>query len=99
MWSLRYEAKLELQGWMYVLDGDEKVPKDEEIIDAKDLAKLEMKRINKMIFADLLLSCMDEISFGCIAAAKTNDHPKGNAKLAWKNLKERYESTTEASKV
>lgn len=99
MWSLRYEAKMELQGWMNILNGIVTMPKDSIMIDPKDLVNLELRIANKQIFVDLLVSCMDEVSFGCISAARTKELPKGDTMLAWKNLKKQYELTTEASKV
>ena len=87
----------EIQGYTKVLEGEEKVPDD----DATNLsaAQEQAKKTNSILYAELLLSCNDEVSFGCVASAKTDVLKKGQASLAWSRLKDRYESTSATCKV
>ena len=97
MWSMRYEAKAEIRGYMDILSGETKIPPESKTSLTKE--EEASKKGNKVIFAELLLSCSDEVSFGCVSSAKTTALPKGDASLAWKTLKEKFESTTATSKV
>ena len=102
MWSTRFLAKIELQEWDKVLLGTEKVPADDTKVNAdpaKEKANEVLRDINRKMYTEMLLSCMEEVCFECVASAKTNDLKKGDASLAWTNLKKRFESTSEASKV
>jgi len=55
--------------------------------------------LNKKAYNELVLSCSDEISFGIVESAKTNEIKHGDAKLAWDNLTQRYEPDTGAELI
>ena len=55
--------------------------------------------LNVQVYNDLILSCQEEVSFGIIDESVSTDFPDGDARLAWKNLKARYEPNTGAAKV
>ena len=102
MWSTRFMAKIELQEWDKVLLGTAKVPEDNAKVDTdpdKQKENEALREINKKMYTEMLLSCMEEVCFECVASAKTDDLKRGDASLAWKNLKKRFESNSEASKV
>ena len=54
---------------------------------------------NIQAYNDLILSCQEDISFGIIDESVTVAFPDGDARVAWKNLKDRYEPNTGAAKV
>ena len=55
--------------------------------------------INLKAYNDLLLSCQDDITFGMIDEAVSQVFAEGDAQMAWKNLKNRFEPNTGAAKV
>ncbi len=52
---------------------------------------------NLRAYSDLILCCTG-IPFSLVENAKTKNHPYGDAALAWKRLKEKFEEETAASK-
>ena len=50
-------------------------------------------------YADLMLACSEEISFGIVFNAKSTIFPEGDAYLAWTRLKRKYEPSTNAQKI
>ena len=54
---------------------------------------------NKKAYSDLILSCNDEISFGIIQGSTTSDNPSGDARLAWKELSDKYNPDTGITKT
>lgn len=97
MWSRRFLAKTQASSFKEILLGTTVVPIDTAALD-KD-AKKELRKKNDMIFSELLLSCTEEVAFGCVDTARTSDYAEGNCALSWKHLTARYESTSEATKV
>ena len=82
--------------------GKEQVPAHDEIIDPTTedrKAVLLSRATNNQVYTDLILSCMDEISFSTVDEAKTKELPDGNAELAWKNLVAKYKPTTCTTKT
>ena len=50
-------------------------------------------------YADLMLACSEELSFGIVFNAKSTIFPDGDAYLAWQRLKRKYEPSTNAQKI
>ena len=50
-------------------------------------------------YADLMLACSEEISFGIVFNSKSTIFPEGDAYLAWQQLKRKYEPSTNAQKI
>jgi hypothetical protein len=63
------------------------------------IAKKEYKVLNKLGYAELMMSCQEEVCFNFIDAAKNETYPDGDAFLAWKSLQERFEPKTLSSLV
>ena len=70
-----------------------------EVIKPTDITKKADVEENVQVYNDLVLSCQEDVTFGIIDEAISTDFPDGDARLAWKNLTEKYEPTTGASKV
>ena len=51
-----------------------------------------------MLYSDLLLSMEDNVCFSIVDMARSNDHPQGYFRTAFKKLKEKFESTSQASR-
>ena len=84
------------------MEGKDKAPKHDAALDettADGKKDKQAREANEKAYNDLLLSCEEEVCFGAVDEAITEDLPDGDAKLAWDNLKARYESTTGASKI
>ena len=50
--------------------------------------------MNEKAYNELVLSCIDETSFSIVDGAKTSQIEGGDAKLAWNELKLRFEPDT-----
>ena len=51
-----------------------------------------------MLYSDLLLSMEDSVCFSIVDMARSNDHPQGCFRTAFKKLKEKFESTSQAAR-
>ena len=89
MWSRKFLWKLTVQGFRYIL-------KEEKEIKSEDRDHNE--EINMMLYSDLLLSIEDSVWFSIVDMARSNDHPQGCFRTAFKKLKEKFESTSQASR-
>ena len=85
-WSKTFMATATVKGYRDVL-----VP-----IDPDTEAELED---NIQAYNDLILSCQEDIAFGIVYESVSNIFPDGDARVAWTNLKARFEPNTGAAKV
>ncbi len=103
MWSKKFLARAKIQGYKDVLTMKVTLSNTVtvgSIIDA-DVKSEEEKKLsyNEAAYNDLLLSCQDEVSFGAVEQAVSEEFPDGNCQQAWQNLMSRYEPRTAATKV
>ena len=70
-----------------------------EVIKPTDATIMADEELNIMVYNDLILSCQEDVSFGIIDESVSEVFPDGDARLAWKNLQQRYEPNTGAAKV
>jgi hypothetical protein len=70
-----------------------------EILQPNDPTTEIDKKGNMFAYNDLVLSCQDDVTFGIIDESISQDYPDGDARLAWSNLKKRFEPNTGAAKV
>lgn len=70
-----------------------------DVIKPTDPTKDADSDANVQVYNDLILSCQDDITFGIVDEAISTKFPDGDARLAWKNLTEKFEPSTGASKV
>jgi len=85
-WSKTFMATATVKGYRDVL-----VP-----IDPDTEAELED---NIQAYNDLILSCQEDIAFGIVDESESETFPDGDARVAWTNLKNRFEPNTGAAKV
>ena len=70
-----------------------------EVLKPSNPAKKADSELNVQMYNDLILSCQEEIIFGIVDESVSKDFPDGDARLAWKNLQDKYEPSTGAAKV
>lgn len=104
MWSRKMLARATMKGYRLVMEGKEEAPPHDEdldlIADQKTRQKMNLARTkNIMAYNELLLACQDEVCFGVVDEAITEDQPEGDARKAWENLKAKFEPKTGATKV
>ena len=93
MWSRKFLARAHLRKYKGVLLGTTTVPIDSDVIDettASGKVMAEARIANEKAYNDLLLSCEEEISFGAVDEAITNELANGDAKMAWDNLMAKF---------
>jgi hypothetical protein len=83
-----------LMGYKLVLLGIEERPKDDKSKDFEDYIKN-----NNMAFADLMMACEDDVCFDLIDNSRTQELPDGDSRLAWAELKSKFEPTTTMSLI
>ena len=92
MWSAKFMAKAKLKGFYEILKGTKKAPNDSVAKDNEENKKL--ANMNDKAYNELVLSCVDETSSSIVDGAKTSELAKGDVKLAWNELKLRFEPET-----
>ena len=70
-----------------------------EVIKPVDASQKADSNLNIQVYNDLILSCQEDITFGLIDESVSTDFPDGDARLAWKNLQDKFEPNTGAAKV
>ena len=96
MWSRRFKAKCKATGMNKILDGKITIASDDKKNRSQE--EDENRKLNDELYVELLLSCEDQVCFGIVDNAKTTALKEGDASLAWKNLLNKFESSSEASK-
>ena len=86
MWSRKFIATAMARGYKEVLE-----PRD-PTVDASTAD-------NDKAYNELMLSINDEVTFGIVDEAKSTIHPTGDARVAWNELKKKYEPKTGYSEV
>lgn len=72
---------------------------NEKVLEPDDPTVLADADKNKQVYGDLILSCQEPVTFGIIEGSISTAFPKGDARKAWKALKDKFEPTTGAAKV
>ena len=70
-----------------------------EVLRPTDPTTLADAALNVQVYNDLILSCQDDITFGIVDESISTDFRDGDARLAWKNLQEKFEPSTGVAKV
>jgi gag-polypeptide of LTR copia-type len=83
----KFLAKLKLRGYKDVILGTKETKKDKP-------SYQELKTLNDLAHAKLLVSCESDLCFGIIENSKSEKFPDGDAALAWLNLSEKFEPKT-----
>ena len=80
MWEAKYKARARTKGWLNIMDGSVVAPDATATLTAQ--ADIDKRDKNDEGYSDLLLSMNEEISFGLVNEAKTNELPDGDLALA-----------------
>ena len=101
MWSIKFSARAHGRGYLDVLKGTTTVPPHSQVLtdSATDKVLKAARDANLLMYQDIICSCDDPVSFGIVDEAKTEELPDGDANLAWRNLKKKYEPDTGTEKV
>lgn len=94
VWSEKFMARAVQKGYNGILTGTDPLP---DSADVSANAKT-TRGLNQAAYSDLILSMADtdngNVAFNIVRNAKNDDYKNGNAYLAWKNLKKKYEPNT-----
>jgi len=91
-WSATFLAKARLKGYRDVIIGTEIVAKG-----SKGREEYVVK--NDVAFAELLISCDSDAVFGIVQTSRSEEHPEGDAHLAWTRLTNKFEPKTKANLI
>ena len=89
MWSKKFLAMAQRKKYKDILTGKMNIAKEDATLTNEDEKKA--REANEKAYSDLILSCTDEVSFGLVEGAITEDNPSGDSALAWKELNEEYD--------
>ncbi len=95
-WSAKFLTRAKLHEYKDVLLGDLKVPPEEK--ESLDEKEAKARECNLCAYSNLILSCKG-VPFSIVDGAKTKALPNGDARVAWRALKERYQVENATSKV
>ena len=86
MWSRKFIATAMARGY-------------KEVLEPRDPTIAAQETDNDKAYNDLMLSINDEVTFGIVDEALSEAHPTGDARLAWSELKRKFEPKTGFSEV
>ena len=89
-WSRKFLAMAVKRGYKDVLLG---------VLKTKGSMTDEEKVKNGHAYNDIMLSMNEDVSFGLVDEACSEEMPEGDSALAWKRLEAKYDSQTNSSKV
>ena len=99
-WSKKFLAAAKLRGYGSLLTADDpKVPKQSKTLKETDKDLIKLRKANEKAYCELILACHGDISFGIVEKSVTKDLPDGDANLAWKSLKRRFDPKTSSNKL
>ena len=102
MWSGKFMAWSSMRDYDEILEGDTVVPDVKPRDDAhKDELAVYSKLLerNKHAFNQLILCMQDEVCYGIVLNSKPDHLPKGDARMAWLALLEKFEPNDGAAMV
>ncbi len=95
-WSAKFLARERLSGYAEALQEDP-VKADVEV-EHKTAEGHAVRDLNMLAYSTLIVCCKG-VPFSIVNEAKTDTLPDGDAKLAWRGLKEKYQIENAASKI
>ncbi len=95
-WSSKFMARADMLGYSEALLEDSTSPRSRKK-ESGDEQELEVE-YNKIAYNQLILSCEGR-AFSIVNNAKSERHPKGDAALAWRSLKKRFQVETAAGRL
>ena len=101
-WAKKFLSAATLRGYNIVLtEKDPEVPKQDLVLKdtEADKRKLKLHKANQRAYCELMLVREGTISCAIVEKLVTNDLPTGDANLAWKKLKKKFNPQTSANKL
>ena len=89
-WSCKFVTFATVKGYQDVLLRNIKAPREDAVINpnnTQDVVRMVVQKANQDAYMALILTCEDNISFGAVDEAVSNDLPSKNAAHAWWNLR------------
>ena len=102
MWSKQFLAVSGKRDYKDVLEGKTSIPAKSETLDITTdagKAKMAARKANDNAYHDLILSNKHLVAFNIVDKSVISDLPDGDAALAWKDLKKKYDSKTPSTMV
>ena len=95
-WSAKFLAVADVHGYKGVLLRTDKSCPTSQVTKSSEEERI--LKANKEAYGNLVLSCSGT-AFGAVDSAKTTNHPRGDARLAWLNFCQRFEAVDNSTKV
>ena len=100
IWIIPFSGKLEdWNRWSKTFLATATAKGYRQVLKPSDAARKADCEINVQVYNDLILSCQEDVMFGIIDESVSTNFPNGDARLAWKNLKDRFKPNMGAAKV
>ena len=97
-WKQQFTAVATGRGYRAVLYSDKVPPAEDVVLDlAADANQIWVRNSNTQAYGDLVLSCMDDVSFEIIDGLTTNELLSGDAALAFCQLGNYWEPNTRST--
>ena len=100
-WKAQFLSRAKIKGYKDAVQGEIVVPAQSEELnkEAADYVEKEQARLkNEQAYNDLILSMTEDVSFGLVDEARSEDLPDGDVAQAWKALLNKYEPKTGSSR-
>lgn len=91
IWSKKFCSQGIIKGYGGILTRDIEGPAEKKELKPYSI-ELAARKANTKAYNELILACDDEVGFEIVEQEVTDKHPHGDAREAWKVLKEKYES-------
>ena len=96
MWSAKFLSYAQVKGFKKVLMGTESPPASNYL--SPDADQKRISKANDVAYSMLNIAVKDDVSFGAIYTATTDELPDGDAHKAWENLKQIFKPVSNANK-
>ena len=99
-WKQQFTAVATRRGYWAILYGDEVPPAENIVLDlAADANQIQVRNSNTQAYGDLVLACMDDVSFEIIDGLTTDELPSRDAGLAFCQLGNYWEPNTRSTLI
>ena len=100
VWSKCFLSVATVRGYREILTGKKiKIPKHTKLLTDTNKKEMRLRKANNRAYCDLVISCQGDIGLDLVDEVVTANLPEGDANLAWKKLKERFDPQDAADKV
>ena len=88
MWSVKHLAYASLKEYDELYEDD---LSDDDYLALTSSDKIKYDKKNKKAYNSLIISMKDKVKFNVVKASKSSRFPRGDARLAWSSLEEKFE--------